>query len=181
MQKCTLSLALFFVVMAIGAFPHAGAVGKRLRPIRAELSIMAWILSLGHMCVYLASYVPRIAQGLGHSGSVLVSLSIALLLFALLFVLGVTSFRAVKRRMTRRSWTAVQRLSYLFFGLVFVHLMLMLAPAAMSGGLEALVSAAVYTALFSGYAVARIVRAYLDAKAGTVPSAALNNSFSDTP
>lgn len=96
------------------------------------------------------------------------------------FLLGAELNGAVKRRMTRRAWTAAQRLSYLFSGLVFVHLMLMLAPAAMSGGLEVLISAAVYTALFSGYAAARTVRAYLDAKAGTVPSAVLNN-FSDTP
>ena len=62
-QKCTLSLALFVVVMYIGVFARDSKVKRWLRPIRAELSIIAWILSLGHMAVYLVSYLPRMAAG----------------------------------------------------------------------------------------------------------------------
>ncbi len=162
MQKCTLSLALFFVVMGIGAFPHASFVGRHLRPVRAQLSILAWILSLGHMCVYFASYIPRISAGFANNSLVLTSLGVALLLFILLLVLGITSFEVVKRHMTGSTWASVQRLSYVFFALVFVHLMLMLAPAALKGGSAAQASALVYIALFVAYAGARMVRARID-------------------
>ncbi|NTU89312.1 MAG: hypothetical protein HGA54_05305, partial [Actinobacteria bacterium] len=62
-QKCTLALALFIVVMFIGVLPRNSKACIWLKPIRAELSIIAWILSLGHMAVYLESYIPKIFSG----------------------------------------------------------------------------------------------------------------------
>ena len=55
LHKCTLATALFAVVMCIGAFKRDGRVAQTLRPVRAELSILAWLLSLGHVAVYAAS------------------------------------------------------------------------------------------------------------------------------
>jgi len=51
LHKCTLATALFAVVMYIGVFARDSRVATYLRPIRAELSIMAWLLSLGHMAI----------------------------------------------------------------------------------------------------------------------------------
>ena len=45
LHKCTLATALFAVVMYIGVFARDSRVATYLRPIRAELSIMAWLLS----------------------------------------------------------------------------------------------------------------------------------------
>ena len=84
------------------------------------------------MAVYLASYAPRLGGALG--GNVLGALVVALALLVLLLVLGVTSFGFVERRMRTESWKRLQRWAYVFFGLVYVHLMLMLAPAASRGG-----------------------------------------------
>ncbi|MBR5025340.1 MAG: hypothetical protein IKX48_09750 [Victivallales bacterium] len=56
-QKCLVPLALFIVVMYIGVFPRDSKVSKWLRPIRAELSIIAWILTLGHVVKYLTTYL----------------------------------------------------------------------------------------------------------------------------
>lgn len=162
-HKCTLSLALFVVVMYIGVFARESKARAYLLPIRAELSIIAWILSLGHMTVYLMSYAPQVMGGIDHmSGLVLGSLGVALVLFALLLVLGVTSFAVVKRSMKLRTWKRVQRLAYPFFGLVYVHLLLMLLPPALKGGEAAQVSVAVYSVVFIGYAVLRLRRAAKD-------------------
>ena len=87
---------------------------------------------------------------------------LALVLFALLLVLGVTSFNAVKRRMRADTWKRVQLLAYPFFGLVYVHLLLMLLPSALQGGAAAQASVAAYTAVFGTYAVLRVTRALLD-------------------
>lgn len=163
MQKCTLSLALFTIVMFIGVFSRDSRVRAYLMPIRAELSIIAWIVSLGHMTMYALSYLPRLGGGFSTIGTnILISFGIALILFVLLLVLGVTSFDAVKKHMNAVSWKRLQRFSYLFFGLVYAHLMIILLPAALRGGAIAQVNLAVYSAIFASYVIARLVRAYRD-------------------
>lgn len=164
-QKCMLPLALFVVVMYIGVFGRDSKVGSWLRPIRAELSIVAWILSLGHMTMYLVSYAPRLLAG-RIDGSVLAALVLALVLFALLLVLGITSFNVVKKHMKTSTWKRVQLLAYPFFGLVYVHLLLMLLPSALRGGVPAQISVAVYTVVFGAYAVLRVMRAARDRRLG---------------
>lgn len=166
-HKCTLALALFVIVMFIGVFSRESKVRKWLQPIRAELSIIAWILSLGHMVVYLASYATRVLAGYV-DGAVFVALVVALVLFVLLLVLGVTSFRLVKRRMNSTVWKRVQSVAYVFFGLVYAHLLLMLLPPALRGGEAAQIAVAIYSVVFFGYAVARIVRAVKDRGAVSV-------------
>ena len=68
------------------------------------------------------------------------------------------------------SWKRLQRWAYVFFGLVYVHLMLMLAPAASRGGEAAVASVAVYTVVFGAYAVLRVRRALVDRRAGAAIS-----------
>lgn len=160
-HKCTLALALFVIVMFIGVFSKTSKVRQWLQPIRAELSIIAWILSLGHMFVYLVAYASRFAAGVV-GGSVAVALVVAIVLFALLVVLGVTSLRLVKKRMAKKMWKRVQMLAYPFFALVYLHLMLMLLPPALAGGAAAQCSVGIYAVVFFVYVVARFARAALD-------------------
>ena len=161
LHKCTLATALFAVVMYIGVFARDSRVATYLRPIRAELSIMAWLLSLGHMAIYLSSYAANLSTGLPQT-NVAVALALALALFALLVVLGVTSFNGVKKRMKKETWKRVQLLAYPFWGLVYVHLLLMLVPSALRGGAPAQMAVVVYSVVFVGYAVLRIRRAAID-------------------
>ena len=160
-QKCLLALALFTVVMYIGCFSRASRVSFWLRPVRAELSIAACLLAAGHMAAYLGTYVSQLAMGSARA-NVAVAFAVALGLLVLLLVLGVTSLHVVKRRMSAERWRRVQAWAYPFFGLVYVHLALMLAPAAAGGGASAQESLAVYTAVFGVYAVARVARALAD-------------------
>lgn len=161
MHKCTLATALFAVVMYIGVFARDSRVATYLRPIRAELSIMAWLLSLGHMAIYMSSYVTSLSSGLPQT-NVAVALAVAIALFVLLVVLGVTSFNMVKKRMTKEAWKRVQLLAYPFWALVYVHLLLMLLPSAVRGGAPAQLAVAVYSIVFLGYAVLRVRRALVD-------------------
>ena len=158
-QKCMLAMALFMVVMALGALPSHNAIRSRLMPIRAELSIMGCIASVGHI----------VSNGLLHGG-VFVSngvgnvlfLCVALAAAVLLCVLGVTSVRVVKARMNARTWQRIQKGAYVFMALLFLHIMLILAPSALGGGAAAQEGVAVYAILFGVYAIARIRRAFLD-------------------
>ncbi|ACV22808.1 putative sulfite oxidase subunit YedZ [Slackia heliotrinireducens] len=163
-QRCMVALALFVVVMFIGVLPRGSKPDLWLRPIRAELSIIACILALGHMFQYLLPYA-RSAFGGALPTSTMVSFVVACVLFVLLTVLGVTSFRTVKRRMSGRVWKNVQRFAYLFYGLIYLHLMFMLAPAAMRGGHQALASVVVYSVVFAAYTILRVMRYLLDKRA----------------
>ena len=165
-QRCMVALSLFSVVMLIGALPKGSKLDAWLRPVRAELSIVACILCLGHMCMYLAPYAARAVAGT-MGAPMLVSFVVAVVLFVLVLVLGVTSFGFVKKRMGGRAWKNVQRLAYPFFGLAWAHLMFMLAPAASKGGEQALLSVVIYTVLFGVYIVLRLFRAYRDKRAGS--------------
>lgn len=156
-QRCMVALALFAIVMFIGVLPKGSKLDMRLCPIRAEISIIACILCMGHMCVYLAPYASRALSG-SLANSMLASFVVAIVLFVLLIVLGITSFNFVKQRMGGATWKKVQLLAYPFFGLAWVHLMFMLAPAAMRGGEQAVLSVAIYSILFAAYAVLRLHR-----------------------
>lgn len=162
MRRGGLGTALFVVVMYIGATPRASKVSRWLRPIRAELSIMACILILGHVVMYLMAYVPVLAAGRMPKTNVFVSFIIAMVLLVLLIALGGTSFRFVKRHMKARDWKKLQRCAYVFYTLVYVHLMIMLLPAALRGSHVATENVVVYTVIFAVYAALRIRRALSD-------------------
>ncbi|MEA5020209.1 MAG: hypothetical protein VB027_07560 [Gordonibacter sp.] len=159
MQKCMVPTALFAVVMYIGVLPRDSRPSLWLKPVRAELSIVAWILSLGHVAVYAATYLPRIALGGPVNANVGASFVVAVVLLALLAVLSVTSFNVVKKHMGTASWKKVQLLAYPFFGLVYVHVLLMLLPSALHGGIASGISVAVYSVMFVAYFILRIARA----------------------
>lgn len=168
MQKCTLSLAVFTVVMFIGVFRKDSAVSLALRPVRAELSILACVLAMGHMAMYTMSFAPRLLNGSAIDGGFLLFFATAIALLALLLILGITSFKGVKRRMDAVAWKRLQKWAYVFFGLVYVHLVSILLPSALLRGATARTSIAVYTVLFGLYAVLRIRRAVRDRKAEQV-------------
>jgi len=159
-QKCTVSLALFIVVMYIGVFSRTSKFSTWLRPIRGELSIIAWFLALGHVTVYLVSYLPRIFSGM--KINVLISFCVALVILALLMVLGITSFKFVRKRMKTTTWTKIQKWAYVFFMLTYVHLLFILLPSALAGGTAATLTVCVYSVIFITYAILRIIRAQRD-------------------
>ena len=86
-------------------------------------------------------------------------------------MLGVTSFNVVKKRMKKETWKRVQLLAYPFWGLVYVHLLLMLVPSALRGGAPAQMAVAVYSVVFVGYALCRVGRALVDRSAEDAVSA----------
>lgn len=158
-QKCELALALFAVVMFIGCLDKEQTLYRQMKPIRAELSIIACILCFGHMAVYLDSYLPRLLGNASINGNVAVAFGVAVALFVLLALLGVTSLGIVKRVMSSRRWSRIQRFAYLFFALIFCHLALILLPAALHGGVAAQESLFIYTAVFGAYGILRLGKA----------------------
>ena len=159
-QKGTLATALFIVVMYIGVFRDVDFVRHRLLPVRAQLSIVASILILGHVVKYAFSF----ATSMGMLSPVLqIGLGAGVVAFWLMVPLAITSVQAIKKAMSAGVWVVLQKWAYLFYGLVYAHLALLLAPSALSGvdgtSAEGFV---VYTVLFGGYAALRVAKAVLD-------------------
>ena len=159
MQRCALAFALFTVVMFVGVLDEGSSLRVRLMPIRRQLSILGCVFALGHLAFYGVSYVPRL--GSAFAGNLGFSLALAGLLTALMAVLLVTSFQAVKRRMSAARWKGVQRLAYPFYLLTYVHLALLLGPSALAGRDTAAISLAVYSVAVGAYVVLRMRRALL--------------------
>ena len=168
MQKCMLATALFVIVMYIGLLPKDTKARRWMQPLRGPVSIVACILALGHMVRYFMTYITRIMGGGTVASNVMLSFVIAIVLFALLIVLGVTSFNFIKKRMSGYVWKRVQWFAYVFYALVYVHLLIMLGPAALAGGKNALVSAGIYTVVFGAYLALRLVKMRKDKAAGVV-------------
>lgn len=167
MQRCTLALAFFTIVMFIGVFPEKSKFRSALMPIRRQLSILGSILAFGHIIVYITSYIVRFASGfLEMSLNATASLSIALLLLVLLVMLLITSFTQVHKRMKHESWKRLQRLSYPFYLLIFVHIILILMPSVLAGSASITLNIAIYSTMFISYSILRIVK-YLNSKRDT--------------
>lgn len=165
-QRATLATALFIIVMYCGVLPGQSAPRRRLSSIRGELSVMACILALAHCFNYLDSYVGVLVRDAEAVDALqLASLLLAFVLLVLLVMLGMTSLKRVKRSMPPAKWMAIQRLSYVFFAMIYVHEMLFLCPAAAKGSADALVTCVMSSVIFIGYAVLRIFRSIADARA----------------
>lgn len=164
LQRSLIAIALLVIVMWVGTLPSGSTLCRILMPIRGNLSILAATLALSHFAGYFAEYASRIASGfLGISISMRISFVVSALLVVLLGLLTITSFATVIRRIPRTVWKRTQRMSYVFFGLTYVHVVLMLAPSAITGG-NAWVRLVLYTCIFGGYAVLRIRRHVIDCR-----------------
>lgn len=164
-QRGLLATALFIVVMYCGVLPERSSVRERLMGARAELALIASILAAAHCANYLGSYAGVLLTAAGVlSWNQSASLTIALVLLVLLVVLGGTSVKFVRRRMRQDVWKFVQRSSYGFFALIYVHELLVLYPSAAKGHTEALVSCVAGGVVFSLYFVLR-VRTWAKARA----------------
>lgn len=179
-QRCFVAFSIFSIVMFVGVLPKGSWLDARLRPIRTELSLIACILCLGHVCAYFSQYVTSTFSGALRPTTTM-SVVVAFVVLGLLLVLGVTSIGVVKRKMSGRSWKSVQRLSYVFFGLVYIHLMLVLLPGAISESGPALSSMMIYSVVVLTYGILRIARAREDNRAFGNARASEAAQFEDEP
>jgi DMSO/TMAO reductase YedYZ heme-binding membrane subunit len=163
-QSNTLAMGLFTLVMFAGAFDEGTAIRRILLGLRAELSIIASLLSIGHVVMYGQSYLGQLlAVGKAMPALRLSAILIALVLVVLLVPLAVTSVKRLRAKMSQRAWKRLQRLAYPFYLLIFVHIMFYLVAPAQAGSSSATVSVAVYAGLGVVYVLARL-RLHLKAR-----------------
>ncbi len=109
-----LGLSFFLIVMYAGAFPRASKISRKLRSVRKEYSILGFVGLLPHFILYLQDFL------LGYYDWEWFGLIAAIIMIPLF----ITSFSKIKKQMDIKQWFKLQKLSYIVYGLLFVHLML---------------------------------------------------------
>ena len=158
--KGSLGTAMFIAVMYAGAFPKGSKLIVPLMKIRGELSITAAILVLCHNFTYGITYFKMLfIKPEALPATQLTAAIISLVLIIIMIVLTVTSFQAVRKKMKAKKWKQLQRTAYVFYGLMYVHIMLINIPYARLGLGTYIANVVIYSIVFLGYAAMRIAKA----------------------
>ena len=158
--KGSLGTAMFVAVMYAGALPKGSKLIAQLMKIRGELSITAAILVLCHNFTNGMTYFKMLfIKPEALSATQLTAAIISLVLIIIMIVLTVTSFQAVRKKMKAKKWKQLQRTAYVFYGLMYVHIMLINIPYARLGLGTYIANVVIYSIVFLGYAAMRIAKA----------------------
>lgn len=129
-------------------------------PIRAELSIIASILTLAHNIVFgRYHFVTLFTNPKSMSINMLLAAIISVILIVIMLPLMITSFPSIRKKMKYKSWKKLQRLAYIFYGLIYVHVMLIMTPLAKAGNSQYILNVLIYSLVFLTYAAMRIAKA----------------------
>lgn len=153
-----LSVATFVWVMYAGVFVRQNTFSKKLLLIRGEISIIGCILALGHNLIFGWSYFPfMILKPLQFGVSGLVVSILTLLAILLMLLLGITSFKVIRKKMKPKTWKSIQRLAYVFFYLMYIQVMVFF----LNHWRDKLVDILIYSFIFGLYGILRIRKGIL--------------------
>lgn len=159
-SRGALATALWCVVMWTGALPNGSILMKAFMPIRGELSILAAILTLGHNMGYGKTYFVRLFTDPGSMKPTQVTAGIlSLLMLAIMIPLTILSFPMIRKKLSAKKWKQIQRTAYLFYAMLYAHIMVLFVPMARAGRLSYQISVCVYSLVFIAYAVFRVRKA----------------------
>ncbi len=151
------SFAIISVVMYIGALDKNNVLKKQLMTIRTELSIIGAIFVYLHIVGYGIFYFPALF-GLHHMDMSIyqvVATIITLINMCVLTPLFITSFPSVRKNMSQIKWKKLQRLAYLFYTLVYAHVIVIFMHTAN----KHLFDIMIYSIVFFTYVLLRIRKA----------------------
>ena len=112
--KGFLGLAIFYVVMMIGILGKKTKIYKRLYSIRAELSIIGFIILTPHAIFF-------IINKLFFTGKFE---WIGLIAYIIMVPLFITSFTKIRNKFKFYEWKIIQNFAYIVYMLIFVHLII---------------------------------------------------------
>lgn len=163
-NKGALACALWCVVAYMGALPNGSTAIRKLMPIRGELSIFSASITISHAVTYGIVYLQRLLRNSGADFNFIATCIVCVLLLVIMIPLTILSFKKIRKKMNPRTWKKIQRSAYLFYALIYLHVMLIYVPRARTGREGSMLSILLYTAIFAGYAVLRIRKAVIRQK-----------------
>ena len=163
-NKGAIACALWCIVAGMAALPNGSAAIKKLMPIRGELSIFSASITLSHVVTYGIVYLQRLFRNPGSDMNFIATCIVCLLLVCIMIPLTILSFKKIRKKLPAKTWKKIQRLAYVFYALIYLHVMLIYIPRAKMGREGSMFSILVYTIVFAGYAVCRIRKAWIQKK-----------------
>lgn len=164
-SKGSFAAALWCIVMWAGALPNGSAAIKKIMPVRGELSILASAVTLSHIITYGIQYIKtfsnNIRLGRSFTNEFVITCITVIVLTLIMLPLAVMSFKKIRKKMNPKTWKKIQRLAYVFYALIYVHIMVLYLPQAQRGVTEKYISIIAYSVVFIGYAAMRIRKAVL--------------------
>ena len=155
LARGTLAGALFILVMVASVCPAAKLRGLLLRT-RGEMAIIAALFTLIHNIVYGQYFFVKLFTNISELDTQKILAAIfSLVMILLLIPLTITSFTTVRRKMNPKKWKSLQKLSYVFYGLLFVHIAMIFSVSILNGYLETLFDLTVYAVIYIVYLVFR--------------------------
>ncbi|MRZ81342.1 hypothetical protein GKD14_00640 [Paeniclostridium sordellii] len=158
-SKGTISLALFTIVMYTGVLDNSFKFRQNLMAVRGELSIIACILTLGHNVLYGMYFFPTFFINM-QSLSIfkIIATLLSLIMICLMIPLMITSFKSIRKKMPYKTWKKIQRSAYVFYGIMYIHIMLLYIPKFNSKLFEIIL----YSIIFLAYYFLRIIKFFKD-------------------
>lgn len=151
--------AFFVIVMYAGAFPNRSLGAKTFIPLRGPLSIIASINGLGHSVAYGLSYYKKALNGFSElSTSLIIFIVLSTIMTLIMLPLFITSFVSVRRKMKATTWKKLQRLAYVFYALLFIHVMMLMVPPALKGSKGYDITVFVYVFIYLSYLVCKVAK-----------------------
>jgi DMSO/TMAO reductase YedYZ heme-binding membrane subunit/uncharacterized protein with FMN-binding domain len=164
-SRGAIGAAFWAVVMWTGALPNGSALIKKLMPVRGELSITAAVLTIAHIITFGLQYIRNLLNDRTGTGDAyrdfVITCLLSLAMTLIMLPLTVISFKAVRKKINAKTWKNIQRLAYLFYAMIYIHIMVLFVPKAQRGREGYFLSVLVYSAVFIGYAVLRLRKYYL--------------------
>ncbi len=152
----TFATAMFIWVMYARILPKGTKTMANFMSLRAPLAIGATMLILIHNVFYLIQYVSRMLNGKGLSSLEIFAGVFSLAMVFLVLPLTATSFMTIRKKMNPVTWKKLQRLSYIFYGLIYLHVFLLFSRQILNGHANYARELAIYTAVFGFYLVKRV-------------------------
>lgn len=155
LARGTLAGALFILVMVASVCPAAKLRGLLLRT-RGEMAIIAALLTLIHNISYGKYYFVALFTKISDLDAPRIFAAVlSLVMIVLLIPLTLTSFMVIRKKMNPKKWKSLQRLSYLFYGLLFIHISMIFSISIAKGHLSTLFDLTVYAIIYIAYLICR--------------------------
>lgn len=152
--KGAIPTAMFILVMFIGALNNKWKITKYLNSIRAEIAIMGCIIILGHNISFgfmgKGSYFLNLINGVNafKPPQRFYAAIVSLILVVIMIPLMITSFKCIRKKMSQKSWNKLHKLSYVFYFLILLHVLVLWIPSYPKHFKDVLIYSIIYVIYF---------------------------------
>ncbi|MDO4535831.1 MAG: ferric reductase-like transmembrane domain-containing protein [Clostridium perfringens] len=151
-----ISIYLFVIVMFMGTMSRKISLTKYFMKIRAELAIIASVLIVPHIYIHGMKLILALMGSKTLTTDRIIYSIAGVIALVIMIPLFITSFNFVKRKLRGGMWKKIQRWSYAFYGLIYIHILF----AYLNEKVMDIKNITILSVVFGAYTVLRIMKAF---------------------